>query len=98
MLGFKYITSCNPYVKEQGSLYYLSLVLLVQKNMYLFETNSNLYSSEMTIVTKNRNELRIPPNNAKLFHKKFQALKAFQMLPNDCGRVFVAMLILTFYS
>lgn len=50
-------TSCRPFFTEFGvltvpSLYFLSLVMFVKKNLLLFPTNSEFYTNDMSLTTR----------------------------------------------
>ena len=90
ILGLSPTTSCKPYFLQLGfltvpSLYFLSLVTFIKKNPILFRTNQDLYSQDMSIVTRNREGLSIPTHNSAYFQKGplYRAIKAYKTLPGD---------------
>lgn len=86
-------TSCRPYFGELGlhtvpSLYFRALVMFVKKHQELFQINSDFYSDDMTVVTRNRAELAIPAHHSTFYEKgpHYRAIKAFQVLPTEIRR------------
>lgn len=81
-------TSCREYFLRLGfltapSLYFLSLVVFVRKHKNLFSCNYHHYAEHMTIQTRGRGDLSIPPHNSTYFKKApaYMAVKAYNALP-----------------
>lgn len=87
-------TSCKPFFAELGcltvpSLYFLSLVKFVKKNLHLFPTNREFYSYDMSVSTRQGNEIRIPNHTSTFFEKGpyYSAIKAYKSLPSDIKEI-----------
>ena len=81
-------TSCRPYFLRFGiltvpSLYFKALVMFVKKNRHYFPTNGSHYAEDMVMLTRHRDDLRIPLHNSSFYERGpyYRALKAFGLLP-----------------
>lgn len=87
-------TSCRPYFSNLNiltapSLYFLALVVFVRKNPTLFDTNFENYSTEMSLVTRNRANLCIPTHNSTYYKRgpHYRAIKAYESLPRNLQQI-----------
>lgn len=66
------------------SLYFLSLVMMVKRNPERFALNREFYTTEMDIVTRGRNELRVPAHSSSFYEHSpsYMAIRAYRSLPD----------------
>ena len=88
MLGLHPRTSCREYFLRLGfltapSLYFLSLVVFVKKHRNLFNCNFHHYAEHMTVQTRGRGDLSVPPHSSTYFERAptYMAVKAYNALP-----------------
>ena len=57
--------------------------MFVKKNLLLFPTNSEFYSNDMSLITRQANEIRLPFHRTTFFEKGpyYAAIKAYRSLP-----------------
>lgn len=88
MLKLSPRTSCRAHFPAIGiltvpSLYFLHLVMFVRRHGCLFSSNRDYYADDMDIITRSRNELRIPAHSSSFYEKGpyYKAVKAYRNLP-----------------